>query len=132
MRLRLEPTSGVPLGLQIVRQIRLAVASGRIEAGGRLPSARDLAAELRVNFHTVRKAFADLQREGILKFERGKGTYVADEIERLDSSELRRVVRAHVERLAEDLAGHEVSPEDLEALVEEELVRAFGPRRVKR
>lgn len=125
MHLRLEPNSGVPLGVQIARGIRLAVASGRLGPGERLPSARDLAAELRVNFHTVRKAYADLEREGLLRRERGVGTFVVERTARLDPAELRALVRSHLERLLEDLAGAQILPEHLLALVAKELGRLF-------
>src|SRR5258708_7206432 len=125
MHLRLEPNSGVPLGLQIAQGIRLAVASGRLRPGERLPSARDLAAELSVNFHTVRRAYQDLEREGLLFRERGVGTFVVERAARLDQADLRRLVRAHLERLAADLAGSEVGLEEVQSLVERELARLF-------
>ena len=129
MRLRIDPTGGVPLGVQICRQIRLAVASGRLAPGDRLPAARDLAAELRVNFHTVRKAYGDLETEGLLRCEQGRGTFVADGAGPLTHGDLREVVRRHVERMAEDLAGAAVDPALLEALTGEELRRALGTAR---
>ena len=121
MHLRLEPNSGVPLGTQIVRQLKLAIAKGRLGPGERLPSARDLAAELRVNFHTVRKAFGDLEREGLLETARGRGTFVAERPQRFAAADLRKVVREHVERLLEDLAGADVSAERLAEIVLKEL-----------
>lgn len=129
MHLRVDPNNGVPLGLQIARQIRLAVSAGRIAAGDRLPAARDLAADLGVNFHTVRKAYGDLEAEGLLACEQGRGTFVTDAARALSSAELRALVRAHVERLAEDLAGAGVDPAALERIVAEELTRALGARR---
>jgi GntR family transcriptional regulator len=131
MHLRLEPTSGVPLGLQIAQGIRLAVASGRLAPGERLPSARDLAAELSVNFHTVRRAYQDLEREGLLFRERGVGTFVVERTARLDQADLRRLVRAHLERLAGDLAGSEIALEEILPVIERELARLF-PQEVKR
>lgn len=131
MRLRLDPTGGVPLGVQIARQIRLAVAAGRLSPGDRLPAARDLAADLRVNFHTVRKAYGDLEAEGLLRCEQGRGTFVAEGAGPLSRGDLREVVRRHVERLAEDLAGAEVDPALLEGLVAEELRRATGAGRAR-
>jgi GntR family transcriptional regulator len=116
--------------VQIVRQIRLTVASGRIGPGERLPSARDLAADLKVNFHTVRKAYGDLERQGLVRSDRGKGTFVAPEVETLGPRRIRRVVREHIERLAEDLAGAEVPLEDLKEILQEELARAFERGRV--
>jgi GntR family transcriptional regulator len=129
--LRLRPTSGVPLGLQIERQLRLAVATGRLAPGERLPAARDLAAELGVNFHTVRKAYSELERDGVLVTARGRGTYVASEVRDLTRTEIRAQVRDHLTRLLEDLAGADVGPGDFEKIVAEELRRllARGGRR---
>jgi GntR family transcriptional regulator len=121
MRLRIEPTSGVPLGVQIARQIRLAVTAGRLRRGDQLPPARDLAAELGVNFHTVRKAYADLAAEGVLDVGQGRGTFVTETAEKLGAADLRAIVRAHVARLAEDLAGADVDRARLEQIVAEEL-----------
>lgn len=129
MRLRIDPSSGVPLGQQIVRQIRLAVASGRIACGDQLPAARDLAADLGVNFHTVRKAYADLAVEGFLDVGRGRGTFVA-EAAALGAGELRAVVREHVTRLAADVAGAPIDGAQLEAVVVDELRRALRTGRV--
>ena len=125
MFLRIEPNSGVPLGTQIVRQLRLALAKGRLKPGDRLPSARDLAAELQVNFHTVRKAFADLEREGLLESVRGRGTFVAEGAPPFAGADLSKVVREHVERLLEDLAGADVPSETLRKVLLEELSTAM-------
>src|SRR5262245_36495296 len=132
MRLRIEPTSGIPLGQQIMQQIRLAIASGRLRPGEQLPSARDLATELHVNFHTVRKAYADLENEGVLRFQRGLGTFVPEQVARLDSAALRQLVREHVQRLAADLAGAGVAVEQVESMVLAELRAVFAADRVNR
>ena len=129
IRLRLEPNSGVPLGLQIERQLRLAVAAGRLEAGARLPAARDLARNLRVNFHTVRKAYNALEKDGLLVSLRGRGTFVASEVRPLSAAELRRKVRQHIERLLEDIAGLEIGPERLTRLAEAELTKLMWRKR---
>jgi GntR family transcriptional regulator len=132
LRLRVDPNNGEPLGLQIARQIRLAVASGRISPGERLPSARELAAQLAVNFHTVRAAYGELTADGLLICEQGRGTFVSETARPLTAADLRRLVRAHVERLAEDLASADVDPGMLAALVADELRRAVGSRKVPR
>jgi GntR family transcriptional regulator len=132
MRLRIDPNAGVPLGTQIARQIRLAVASGRVAPGERLPAARELAADLRVNFHTVRRAYGDLEAEGLLRCEQGRGTFVADATGAITRGDLREAIRGHLERLAEDLAGADLDGALLEDLVVRELRRALGARRAAR
>jgi len=124
--IRIQPSSGVPLGVQIERQLRLAVATGRLAPGEKLPSARDLAAELGVNFHTVRGAFGALEQQGLLEMQRGRGTFVATGAARSSRAELRRRVRERMERLFEDLAGTTVGPAEIRAMVEAELSRLAG------
>ena len=128
MRLRVDPNSGVPLGVQIASQVRLAIAAGRLSAGERLPAARELAADIGVNFHTVRKAYQALESEGLLRVERGRGTTVAGSPAPMSKAALRDVVRGHVERLAEDLAGADVDPDALHRMVDDELRRALRGR----
>lgn len=67
MLLRLDRHSGVPVYRQIQDQIRFLVASGILAPGEELPSTRALAAELGLNPMTVSKAYAWLEREGVLE-----------------------------------------------------------------
>lgn len=131
MRIRLDPNSGVPLGLQIARQIRLGIASRRFAPGDRLPSARGLAATLSVNFHTVRRAYADLETQGLLRCERGRGTFVAMGARKISARQIRRIIRAHMERVAEDVAGLDLAPDVMVQIAQDELARILGAERAK-
>lgn len=73
----INPSDGLPIYRQIVRQVKHAVASGRLAPGDQLPSLRDLASELVINHLTVKKAYEVLEAEGIIATERGRGTFVA-------------------------------------------------------
>ncbi len=128
MFLRLDPSSGIPLGVQIGGGLRLAIATQRLRPGEQLPSARDLAADLRVNFHTVRKAYLELEAEGLLESRRGLGTFVAA-TSRAGPAELRRVVRRHVEALLGDLAGGELDHDAVRELWLEEWERRAATTR---
>ncbi|HEX6653471.1 MAG TPA: GntR family transcriptional regulator [Thermoleophilaceae bacterium] len=75
---RVNRTSGVPLGTQLVEQIRDAIAEGTLTDGDRLPSVRELARTAGVNVNTVRAVYARLEVEGIARREHGRGTFVAD------------------------------------------------------
>lgn len=125
MHIRIEPNSGIPLGTQITRGIRLAIAQGQVQPGEQLPSARDLAAQLRVNFHTVRKAFGELEADGVLELRRGRGTFVPENPKALPVADLEQIVRGHVERMVEDLAGTDVDESALSALIAAEVARAL-------
>jgi len=76
MRLQLNFKSGKPVYLQIVDQVRAAVAAGSIRAGEPLPSIRPLAEELRVNRNTVAKAYTELENQGVIETAAGKGCFV--------------------------------------------------------
>jgi len=67
-----------PLYLQIVEQVRRRVASGDWPPGRELPSIRVLAAELKVSVITVKRAYLDLETEGVIATRHGKGSFVAD------------------------------------------------------
>ncbi|MDG1482355.1 MAG: GntR family transcriptional regulator [Myxococcota bacterium] len=74
----LNPSSGLPLYLQVAMLVREQVASGVLEVGAPTPSLRNMAARLRVNIHTVAKAYQLLEREGLLVRQRGDPYRVAD------------------------------------------------------
>ena len=72
MRIQLSTTSGIPLYLQIVEGMLELLASGALPAGSQVPSSRAFAAELRVNYHTVNRAYQQLERAGFLARQRGE------------------------------------------------------------
>ena len=80
--------SSKPVYLQLVDQVKAAVASGAIKAGDLLPSIRPLAEELRVNRNTVAKAYTELESQGVVETLPGKGSFV-----RSGSSPYRKEVR---------------------------------------
>lgn len=78
MRFQLNYKSGKPVYLQIVDQVKSAVASGAIKAGELLPSIRPLAEELRVNRNTVAKAYGELESQGVIETAAGRGCFVRE------------------------------------------------------
>jgi GntR family transcriptional regulator len=77
MLVSLDPRDARPLYLQIMDEVRRALVTGSLRAEDPVPSVRELAAELAVNPRTVRQAYGELEREGILYVRRGLGTFVA-------------------------------------------------------
>ena len=69
--------SGKPVYLQLVDQVKTAVASGAMKSGEALPSIRPLAEELRVNRNTVAKAYTELENQGVIETLAGKGCFRA-------------------------------------------------------
>ena len=77
MLFQLNYKSAKAVYLQLVDQVKTAVASGALRRGDPLPSIRPLAEELRVNRNTVAKAYADLERQGVIATEMGRGCFVS-------------------------------------------------------
>ena len=76
MLIRLNPSSGVPIYLQIVEQITHSIEIGALVEGDQLPGIRTLAEELVVSPNTVVKAYDDLEQDGLIRLRHGAGAYV--------------------------------------------------------
>ena len=70
-------TDDVPIYLQIINILKADIVAGKYHSGDKLPAVRDLAMELGVNPNTVQKAFAELERQGLVQSERTSGRYVS-------------------------------------------------------
>lgn len=93
MEFQLNYASGKPVYLQLVEQVKRAAAAGSIHAGTPLPSIRPLAEQLRVNRNTISKAYAELERQGVIETIAGKGCFVREHTSPL-KKEVRRKLLA--------------------------------------
>jgi len=75
--IRIDPESRVPLYAQIIEQIKAQIAAGQLTPDDQLPTIRQLATDLRINFNTVVRAYRELEREELISTRRGRGTFVA-------------------------------------------------------
>jgi GntR family transcriptional regulator len=76
--------TGVPIYVQLREQILHAIGDGTLEPGDRLPTMRQVAIALKVDLNTVQRAYASLERDGVLSASRGRGTFVANPAPQLD------------------------------------------------
>ena len=74
--LTVDPSSGVPLYLQIIEQIKRSVALGVLAGGEQLPTVKQLALDLTVNPNTVARAYRELEREAVIETAVGRGSFV--------------------------------------------------------
>jgi DNA-binding LacI/PurR family transcriptional regulator len=70
--LRVDPEASTPLAAQLSEQLLWLIASGEIEEGEHLPAVRQLAAELDINYHTVRAAYQQLKAQGVISTRQGR------------------------------------------------------------
>jgi GntR family transcriptional regulator len=76
MEIKIDFRSERPIYVQIVEQIQMMIANGEIHPGDQLPTVRQLATDLRVNFNTVARAYRLLDEAGLISTQHGRGTYV--------------------------------------------------------
>ena len=71
-----DPRSGIPLYLQLIEQVKRAVALGTLDSGELLPTVKALALDLTINPNTVARAYRDLEREGVIETSPGRGSFI--------------------------------------------------------
>ena len=77
-KLFLSASSGAPMYQQVIDQITMKVMAGDWPAGTTLPSIRELASQSQVSVITVKRAYQELERAGVIVTRQGKGSFVAD------------------------------------------------------
>lgn len=96
--LHIDFRSDIALYTQIVEQVQNLVLSGRLKPGDQLPTVRQLAAELRVNFNTVARAYRILDELGLISTQQGRGTYIWDPLPPAEEVEHRRRALGQITR----------------------------------
>jgi GntR family transcriptional regulator len=74
----LDFRSHIPIYVQLVERVKQLIATGALQPGDQLPTVRQLASELRVNFNTVARAYRLLDESGVISTQQGRGTYVLE------------------------------------------------------
>jgi GntR family transcriptional regulator len=101
--LQIDPGNGSPIYLQIIEQIKRAIAIGVFETGKPLPTIREIAIELRVNPNTVAKSIRELEREGVIKTFVGKGSFVSEKSGNITKQENQEKAMKIVEQFIKDI-----------------------------
>ena len=88
----LDPKSGVPFYKQVILQIEMAIADGRLATGDQLPTVRSLAVDLSINPNTVARAYNELEIRGIVNTQQGTGTFISNKKIELDEIKREKVL----------------------------------------
>ena len=129
--LKPNPSSGVPIYLQLMEQVKHAIETGALRPGEQLPSIRPLAEELVVNPNTVAKAYRELEHDGVIELRQGAGAFVSDKAPTQQDAERLKAAQALVAQGIQRLRARGITDEEIRRLIEAELAgvyRSGGPR----
>ena len=129
MILRLNQSSGMPLYLQLIEQVKHAVETGALRSGEQLPTIRKLAEDLVMNPNTVARAYRELEHEGIIELRHGSGAFISDSVE--SKTKLMRKAQAIVQSAVERLVASGLAGEEIRRLVENELALLRDGKRLQ-
>jgi GntR family transcriptional regulator len=121
MLLEIDPSNGLAIYDQIVRQIKFAVARGVLRPGELVPSVRELAKELAINPNTVARAYRELQADEILEAVRGTGLEIAAGAVKPCRKARTELIRARLRQVLVEARQSEIDDQDLRTMLETEL-----------
>jgi GntR family transcriptional regulator len=116
---RLNVSSGVPLYVQLMEQVKHAVETGALRPGDQLPTIRALAQELVMNSNTVVRAYRDLEHEGIVELRHGLGAFISQSVSA--KGKLMRQAQNIVQSAVDRLRSLGVTEQEIRRLFESEL-----------
>jgi GntR family transcriptional regulator len=131
MLFRPNISSGVPIYLQLMEQVRHGIETGALRPGEQLPGIRPLAEELVINPNTVAKAYRELEHEGVIELRQGAGAFVSANAGAKQLTDKLRAGRAVVTGAIEKLRARGVTDDEIRRLFEAELAgvnKKGGPR----
>lgn len=120
MMIELDFRSRVPIYVQLVDRIKHLVATEVLQPGDQLPTVRQLAADLRVNFNTIARAYRMLDEAGVISTQQGRGTYVLEPLPPDKADGLRKAALEELARtLVRDAHRMGFEPDEVQRAYEE-------------
>lgn len=123
-----RPETGEPIYRQLARQVTHAITSGALRPGDRLPTVRQLAAELVVNPNTVARAYRELEQAGLIEAGPRRGTFVKFAPPALVAKERRQRLRPHLQGLIAEARVLGFSAGELRAMLDDALRESDSER----
>ena len=121
MLFRPNPSSGVPIYLQLMEQVKHGIETGALRPGDQLPGIRPLAEELVINPNTVAKAYRELEHEGVIELRHGAGAFVSANAHAKKTTEKVIAGQSAVAAVIEKLRKSGMTDEEIRRLFEAEL-----------
>ena len=129
MIFRLNPSSGIPLYLQLIQQVKHAVETGALREGDQLPTIRKVAEDLVMNPNTVVRAYRELEHEGILDLKHGSGAFIKEAAG--GRARVMRKAQALVQSALDRLAPLGLTEDELRRVFENELAQSRAARQLE-
>lgn len=124
LKFELDFRTGAPIYEQIVEQVRSRIESGKLSPGDQLPTVRQLALELRVNFNTIARAYRILDEAGLISTQQGRGTYILEPDTPEGQSRLRRArLDDLINSFLSDASRHGYALEEISEEVQAQLLK---------
>lgn len=123
MFIKPNSSSGIPIYLQLMEQIKHAIETGALRPGEQLPGIRNLAERLVINPNTIAKVYRELEHQGLLEIRHGTGAFVAEK--GIDKFRLNNVQAAQpfVKKFVEKMLERGLNADEIRRLLEAELAR---------
>jgi GntR family transcriptional regulator len=128
MIFRLNPSSGIPLYLQLMQQVKHAVETGALREGDQLPAIRKVAEDLVMNPNTVVRAYRELEHDGVIELRHGSGAYIKESAG--TRAKVIHKAQAAVQSMIERLASLGLTEEELRRVFENELAQSRAEGRL--
>ena len=126
MLFRPNPSSGVPIYLQLMEQVKHSIETGALRPGEQLPGIRPLAEELVINPNTVAKAYRELEHEGVIELRHGAGAFVSSNGRAKKLTDKMRASQTLVTGTVDKLRAQGVTEEEIRRLFEAALAGSTG------
>lgn len=127
----IDPSNGVAIYDQIVRQVKFAVADGVLREGELAPSVRELARQLAINPNTVARAYLQLQSDEVLETIRGTGVAVQKRAAAKCRKEREKLIGGRLHNALAEACRSGLSPDDIRGLVEQSLQQVLAQQNVQ-
>ncbi len=119
--IKINSSTGLPVYLQIIEQVKHLIESGVLNPGEALPSVRNLATQLVISPNTVIKAYTELEHQDVIDLRMGSGAYVRDQWVSTEKPEKIRVASLDVHEVVAQLRRKGFAQEEIRRMFEAEL-----------
>lgn len=118
MEISINKKSGIPLYLQVKKQILNEIRSGSLKVGTKMPTERELSEKLKLSRNTISTAYKELEKDGVLKSYQGKGTFIAEEVSPWKDKSMAEKITKFIDLGLEEALESGLTPEEFIDMVE--------------